>query len=81
MAETKTFFTHKHSLNGLSKPRPGRTLVLGKPSEVLSKFYLTRTTKEGNKINCLVQAGFAAFGKGVRLISVSPYGESKQLSR
>ncbi len=39
------------------------------------------TTRQGSRINCLTQTGFAAFGKGVQLISGPPYDETKQLSR
>ncbi len=34
-----------------------------------------------NPFRCLAQAGFAAFGKGMRLIGGSPYNEAEHLSR
>ncbi len=37
-------------------------------------------TRQGSQVN-LVQTGFAAFGKGVQLISGSPYAATEQLSR
>ncbi len=37
--------------------------------------------EEGSQISCLVQTGFAAFGKEVQLINVPPYAETEQLSR
>ncbi len=39
------------------------------------------TTRQGSRASCVAQTGFAAFGKGVQLISGSPYAETKQLSR
>ncbi len=36
---------------------------------------------KGIRVSCLAQTGFAAFGKGVQLISRSPYTETEQLSR
>ncbi len=41
----------------------------------------TYTTRQGSRVSCLAQVGFAAFGKGVQLISGSPYAETEQLSR
>ncbi len=38
------------------------------------------TTRQGRRVSCLAQTGFAAFGKGVQL-SGSPYAEAEQLSR
>ncbi len=39
-------------------------------------------TKQDIRIKCLVQIGFAVFGKGVQLlISGSPYAETEQRSR
>ncbi len=35
----------------------------------------TYTTKEGGRVGCLAQTGFAAFGKGVQLVSGCPYAE------
>ncbi len=37
--------------------------------------------RQDSRIRCLAQAGFAAFGKGVRLIGGPPYAETEQLSR
>ncbi len=42
---------------------------------------MTFTTRQGSRVNCLAQIGFAAFDKGVQLISGSPYAETEQLSR
>ncbi len=42
---------------------------------------LTYTTRQGSRVSCVAQTGFAAFGKGVQLISGSPYAETKELSR
>ncbi len=42
---------------------------------------LTYATRQGSRVSCLAQTGFAAFGKGVQLISGSPYAEAEQLSR
>ncbi len=36
---------------------------------------LTFATKQGSRVSWLAQKGFAAFGKGVQLISGSPYAE------
>ncbi len=33
------------------------------------------TTKQGGRVSSLAQTGFAAFGKGVQLISGCPYAE------
>ncbi len=38
---------------------------------------LIYTSKEGSHVSCLAQTGFAAFGKGVQLISA----ETEQLSQ
>ncbi len=35
---------------------------------------------QGSRVSCLPQVDFIAFGKGVQLISGSPYGENKRLS-
>ncbi len=53
---------------------------------ILGKFLhpnqnLKHTTKQGSRVSWLAQTGFAAFGKGVQLISGSPYDETEQLSR
>ncbi len=42
---------------------------------------LTYTTRQGSRVSCVAQTGFAAFVKGVQLISGSPYAETEQLSR
>ncbi len=42
---------------------------------------LAYTTRQGSRVSCLAQTGFAAFGKGVQLVSGSPYAEIEQLSR
>ncbi len=39
------------------------------------------TTKQGSRVSCLAQIGFAAFGKGVQLISGPAYTETEELSR
>ncbi len=41
---------------------------------------LTYTTRQDSRVSCVAQTGFAAFGKGVQLISGSPYAETEQLS-
>ncbi len=41
---------------------------------------LSCATKQGNWVSGLVRAGFAAFGKGVQLISEPPYAEVEKLS-
>ncbi len=41
---------------------------------------LTYTTRQGSRVSCLAQTAFAAFGKGVQLISGSSYAETEQLS-
>ncbi len=42
---------------------------------------LTYAIKQGSRVSCLAQTGFAAsFGEGVQLISGSPYAETEQLS-
>ncbi len=41
---------------------------------------LTYTTEEGSRVSCLAQAFSAAFGKGMQLISGSPYAETERLS-
>ncbi len=48
---------------------------------VYTNWNLTYTTRQGRRVSCLAQTGFAAFGKGVQLISGSPYAETEQLSR
>ncbi len=42
---------------------------------------LTYTTRQGSRISCLAQTGFAAFGKGVQLTSGFPYVGTEKLSR
>ncbi len=49
--------------------------------KVYTNWNLTYTTRQGIRVSCLAQNGFAAFGKGVQLISGSPYAETEQLSR
>ncbi len=39
------------------------------------------TSKQGNLVSFLDQAGIAAFGKGVQLISGSPYAEAEPISQ
>ncbi len=39
----------------------------------------TYATKQGSRASWLAQMGFAAFGKGVQLISGSPYAGTEQL--
>ncbi len=39
------------------------------------------SVRQGSRVSCLIQTGFAAFGNGVQLISGSPYAETEQLSR
>ncbi len=39
----------------------------------MHKLYLTYTTRQGSRVSCVAQTGFAAFGKGVQLISGPPY--------
>ncbi len=41
---------------------------------------LTYTTRQDSRFSCLAQTGFAAFGKGVQLISWSPYAETEQIN-
>ncbi len=48
---------------------------------VYTNWNLTYTTRQGRRVSCLAQTCFAAFGKGVQLISGSPYAETEQLSR
>ncbi len=36
---------------------------------------------QGSRVSCLAQTGFAAFGKGVQLLSGSPYAETGQISQ
>ncbi len=36
--------------------------------------------KQGCRVSCLAQAGFAAFGKGVQLISLSLFAETGTLT-
>ncbi len=45
------------------------------------KLTLAYTRTQGSRVSCLAQTGFAAFGKGVQLISGSPYAETEQLAR
>ncbi len=35
--------------------------------------------RQGSRVSCLAQTGFAAFGKGVQLISGSPYAQTEQI--
>ncbi len=39
------------------------------------------TTRQGSGVSCLAQTDFAAFGKGVHLISGSPYAATEPLSQ
>ncbi len=39
----------------------------------------TYTTKQGNRVSCLAQTGFAAFVKLMQLVSGPPYAETEQL--
>ncbi len=39
------------------------------------------STKQASQISCLAQTSFAAFGKGVELISGPPFAKIEQLSR
>ncbi len=56
---------------------------------VYTDWNLTYTTRQGSQVSCLTQTGFAAFGKGVQLISGFLYAETdwrenwwaKQLAR
>ncbi len=41
---------------------------------------LTYTTRQGSRVSYLAQTGFAAFSKGVQLISGSPYAEIESLT-
>ncbi len=36
-----------------------------------------KPTKQNNQVNCLAQTGFAAFGKGVQLITEFSYAENQ----
>ncbi len=47
-------------------------------SGCIHKLDLTYTTRQGSRVSCVAQTGFAAFGKGVQLISGSPYAETEQ---
>ncbi len=47
----------------------------------IHKLYLAYTTRQGSRVSCLAQTDFAAFGKGVQLMSGSPFAEAEQLSR
>ncbi len=49
--------------------------------ETYTKCNLTYTAEQGNQVSWLAQTGFAAFGKGVQLISGPSYDEIEQLSR
>ncbi len=42
---------------------------------------LKRSTKQGSRVNCLVQTGSVVFINKMQLISVFPYAETKQLSQ
>ncbi len=48
---------------------------------VYANWNLTYTTWQSSRVSCLAQTVFAAFGKGVQLISGSPYAEIEQFSR
>ncbi len=50
-------------------------------SVIYTNWNLAYTTRQGSRDSCLAQTGFAAFDKGVQLISGSPYAETEQLSR
>ncbi len=47
----------------------------------MPKLNLMYTTRQGSRVSCLAQTGFAAYGKGVQLIRGSPYGETEQRAR
>ncbi len=49
--------------------------------KVYTNWNLAYTTRQGSRVSCLAQTGFAAFVKGVQLISGPPYAETEQLSR
>ncbi len=58
------------------------TLVIKLSVYHLHKMWnLTFTTKQGSRVSWLAQMGFTAFGKGVQLISGSPYDETEELCR
>ncbi len=48
-------------------------------NKICTNLNLAYTTRQGSRVSCLVQTGFAAFGKGVQLISGSAYDETEQL--
>ncbi len=85
----KTLLTPRHSLNASSDPRHIWTWELVEASKswlpilvlvVYTNWDLTYTTRQSSRVSCVAQTGFAAFGKGVQLISGSPYSETEQLS-
>ncbi len=41
----------------------------------------TYTTKQGSRVSCSAQTSFAAYDKGMQLISWLPYDETEQFSR
>ncbi len=67
------------SLNAFSESCSGRALKLVGASKnwlpilllvVYQNWNFTYTTRQGSRVSCLTQTGFAAFGEGMQLISV-----------
>ncbi len=86
----KTLFTPRHSLSAFFRSPSRLDVRTGGSQQKLTahfafnsihKLNLAYTTRLGTRVSCLAQTGFAAFGKGVQLISGSPYAETEQLSR
>ncbi len=50
---------------------------MGEFKVIYTNLNLACTTRQGSRVSCLAQTGFAAFGKGVQLISGSPYAETE----
>ncbi len=78
----KTLLSPRHTLNAFSDPRHSWTWELVEASKswlpilllvVYTNWNLAYTTRQGSRVSCLAQTGFAAFGKALQLIRWQVY--------
>ncbi len=84
----KPLLTPRHSLNAFFKsPSQSGVRIGGSQQKLTAHSAFSSIHKlqfdvyHEARQSSLAQTGFAAFGKGVQLISGSPYAETEQLSR
>ncbi len=53
-----------------------KAMALATTPNEYTNWNLAYTARQGSRVSCLAQTGFAAFGKAVQLISGSPYAET-----